>query len=192
MVFLCHDCCVSSSTRQCDLLCYMMHSDEIYLIQLLLSFCSYFCVRASCSVYSVTICSSELSSIVSIVFPPSGQDHFHGLSGYAVAIVYIIHTIDQWLPNMITKLRVTRQTWVSIRWSQRSLRWNLSWSTAMAPWILGLHQQAHRPMQSKTRIIAFSVKDWIFKFSHTMAISEFLMLRMPPRHQSNFHIIAHK
>ena len=79
MVFLCYDCCVSSSTRQCDLLCYR------------LSFCAYFCVSASCFVYSVTICSSELSSIVSIVFPPSGQDLFHGLSGYAVAIVYIIH-----------------------------------------------------------------------------------------------------
>ena len=180
MVFLCHDCCVSSSTRQCDLLCYI------------LSFCSYFCVSASCFVYSVTICSSELSSIVSIVFPPSGQDHFHGLSGYAVAIVYIIHTIDRWLPETITGLWVTRQTSVSIRWSQRSLRCKLSWSTAMAPWILGLHQQAHRPMQSKTRIIAFSVKDWIFKFSHTMAISEFLMLRTPPRHQSSFLIIAHK
>ena len=28
-------------------------------------------------------------------------------------------------------------------------------------------------MQSKTRIIVFSIKDWILKFSHTMAISEF-------------------
>ena len=31
-------------------------------------------------------------------------------------------------------------------------------------------------MQSKTRIIVFSVKDWILKFSHTMAISEFWCL----------------
>ena len=46
----------------------------------------------------------------------------------------------------------------------------------MAPWILGLQQQAQRPMQSKTRIIVFSVKDSILKFSHTMAISEFWCL----------------
>ena len=51
MVFLCYDCCLSSSTRQCD----------------------YSCVSASCFVYSITICTSELSSIVSLVFPPSAQ-----------------------------------------------------------------------------------------------------------------------
>ena len=129
-------------------------------------------------------CQSSFSTI--------GPDHFHGLSWYAVAIVYIIHTIDRWLPETITGLWVTRQTSVSIRWSQRSLRCKLSWSTAMAPWILELQQQAQWPMQSKTRIIVFSVKDWILKFSHTMAISELLMLRTPPRHQNNFLIIAHK
>ena len=46
----------------------------------------------------------------------------------------------------------------------------------MAPWILELQQQAQRPVQSKTRIIVFSIKDWILKFSHTMAISEFWCL----------------
>ena len=113
-------------------------------------------------------CQSSFSTI--------GPNHFHGLSGYAVAIVYIIHTIDRWLPETITGLWVTRQTSVSIWWSQQSLRCKLSWSTAMEPWILGLQQQAQRPMQSKTRIIVFSIKDWILKFSHTMAISEFWCL----------------
>ena len=45
----------------CDLLCYR------------LSFLAYFCVSTSCFIYSVTIYSSELSSIVSLVFPPSAQ-----------------------------------------------------------------------------------------------------------------------
>ena len=77
VVFLCYDYCLSSSTRQCDLLCYR------------LSFCAYFCVSASCFVYSVTICSSELSFIVSLVFPPSAQIIFMDLA-------------DMWFPLFIS------------------------------------------------------------------------------------------